>query len=296
VPLAAALDRPTRQFGEPNPYPAVLVADGDRMGETLSRLISADEHRTFSRELSRFAGEARRIVNDHGGVLVYSGGDDVLAFVPVDRCLECARELYDKFGEMMDALVAKLNAGRRERLDAKMTLSVGIAVAHFLDNREDLLEYGRTAEKHAKNGEPVRNGLAVHLQKRGGGPMRVREQWTEKGLDARLAELADLLRAGAIPNRIAYDLARLAEVYAGWPLETAANAIRQDAYRIIAAKQPCGAEKRMDHVRNLIAQRVRDADSLRGFANELLIARQLAVAFRQAARETANDRQEAAAS
>jgi hypothetical protein len=85
-------------------------------------------------------------------------------------------------------------------------------------------------------------------------------------------------------------------VYAGWPLETAANAIRQDAYRIIAAKQPCGAEKRMDHVRNLIAQRVRDADSLRGFANELLIARQLAVAFRQAARETANDRQEAAAS
>ena len=41
-----------------------------------------------------------------------------------------------------------------------------------MENLEDLLDYGRAAEKAAK--EPDRDGLAVHLHKRGGAPIRVR--------------------------------------------------------------------------------------------------------------------------
>src|SRR5262249_26616706 len=68
-----------KQLADPNPYVACLVADGDGMGAAIEKLGSAPEHRTFSKQLARFAGEARDIVEQkHLGSLVYSGGDDVL--------------------------------------------------------------------------------------------------------------------------------------------------------------------------------------------------------------------------
>jgi CRISPR-associated protein Cmr2 len=76
---------------EPEPYLAVLVADGDKMGEALSALDLAGDHREFSQKLAEFADEAKNIVTNCNGVLVYAGGDDVLAFLPVDKCLDCAR-------------------------------------------------------------------------------------------------------------------------------------------------------------------------------------------------------------
>ncbi|HMO85645.1 MAG TPA: type III-B CRISPR-associated protein Cas10/Cmr2, partial [Lacipirellulaceae bacterium] len=85
--------------GEPNPYLAVLVADGDKMGAAISTLASPEEHRIFSSTLAEFATEAKTIVEKHNGVLVYAGGDDVLAFLPVDKCLRCARKLHSDFGE-----------------------------------------------------------------------------------------------------------------------------------------------------------------------------------------------------
>ena len=48
---------------EPEPYLAILVADGDKMGAALSRLDSPDKHREFSQSLAGFAGSAKEIVN-----------------------------------------------------------------------------------------------------------------------------------------------------------------------------------------------------------------------------------------
>lgn len=138
---AAAKDK--KIASAPSPYLGVLVADGDRMGRAISALKSPDEHRKFSQALARFAGAAGEIVRQHHGVLVYSGGDDVLAFVPIDCCLACARTLHDQFGEMLENWSKKIGA--------ELTLSVGLAIAHFMEPLEDLLSYGREAEKHAKS-------------------------------------------------------------------------------------------------------------------------------------------------
>jgi len=100
-PLVRALKELTHDFGEPSPYLGVLVADGDRIGQALSALQSPDEHRQFSQALAGFAGDARQIVNLHNGVLVYAGGDDVLAFVPVDRSIACSRALRDQFNQAL---------------------------------------------------------------------------------------------------------------------------------------------------------------------------------------------------
>jgi CRISPR-associated protein Cmr2 len=161
------------------------------------------------------------------------------------------------------------------------TLSVGIAVGHFLENLEDLLAYGRAAEKHAKKEKPDRNGLAVHLHKRGGAPVTIRKQWTAN-LDKRLTRFAGWFLARVVSNRTPYELHRLAELYDDWPATTLKDAIQRDAFRVIEKKRPGGEKtEEMQEIRAAVNDRVNNAADLRGLAAELLIARQLAVALRQ---------------
>ncbi len=275
------VEQHARQAGlgsEPDPYLAVLVADGDQMGKAIAGLTDSQQHRTFSRELSAFVTEAGTVVREHHGVLVYSGGDDVLAFVPVDRCLACARRLHTVFGSAMDKALAGVDV-------SKPTLSVGLALGHFLEDLEDLLGYGRAAEKAAK--KPDRDGLAVHLHKRGGAPVRVRKPWAEKldeteKLDERLADYARWFLKGAVSSRIPYELHRLADLYDDWPVATRKDAVQRDAFRVIEKKRPSGEKtEEMQEIRDAVKGRVNGAGDLRDFAGELLIARQLAVALRQ---------------
>lgn len=255
--------------GEPNPYLAVLVADGDKMGASISALSSPDEHREFSRTLAGFANSARTIVNDHNGVLVYAGGDDVLAFLPVDKCLGCARKLHDDFGKLLAQY-------------GNPTLSVGIAIGHFMENLEDLLDYGRAAEKAAKKVEGT-DALAVHLHKRGGVPVKMASQWGTQP-DQRLTLYAELIQADALPSKLPYDLQKLAELYRDWPSATVLEAMQRDALRIIADKQPRAGRRYMRQVQHIV-QGLADAKALQSFCNELLIARLLAEVFTQARRE-----------
>lgn len=276
--LVDALVPLTREHGEPEPYLAVLVADGDRMSESISRLASAGEHRQFSQALARFAAATRDIVHAHSGVLVYAGGDDVLGFVPVDRCLACARALHETFQETL--------AAWSEKTGTELSLSVGVAIAHFMEPLEDLLEYGRAAEKHAKRpraeetGQHERNGLAVHVLKRGGEPLMTRANWTDRS-DERIQTLARWLAARAVPTRVAYDLRKLADVYDAWPPATVTDALQRDTLSVMRGKDPA-VESKMDEVAILIEKHVVDAPSLRRLSAELLVARQLAAAMKQA--------------
>lgn len=260
--------------GEPDPYLAVLVADGDQMGkaiDAIAQLNDPGKHRDFSRELAQFAVDAERIVCEHHGVLIYSGGDDVLAFLPLDQALKCARALYVAFADTMFRALSGIDVNQP-------TLSVGVAIGHFLENLEDLFGYGRAAEKSAK--KPNRNGLAVHLHKRGGAPVMVRKQWTE-GLDEWLIQYAGWFHAKAVSNRTPYELERLATVYEDWPADSLVAAITSDAVRVIEKKRPGGEASEMKAIRAAVEGSVKNAGDLRELAAELLIARQLAVALRQ---------------
>lgn len=260
--------------GEPSPYLAVLVADGDETGKTISRLTCACENRALSQTLAEFAAEARNIVQANDGVLVYSGGDDVLAFLPVHRCLQCARKLHDEFS-------TRLIMTEPVEQNQCPTLSVGIAIGHFMENLEDLLEYGRQAEKSAKC--PNRNGLAVHLHKRGGAPIQIRAQWNDDSDDTmkpdkRLEKLAKLMINGTIPMTVPYELRNIAQLYSNWTLENCP--MKHDIARLLAKKQ----SRNIDSVRTALKPFMTDnnASELSGFVNELLIARQIATAWQQA--------------
>ncbi len=275
APLAKTIADLARVHGDPDPYLGVLVADGDRVGKAIAGITTPDAHRVFSNALAEFAADVRRVVNDHNGVLIYAGGDDVVAFVPKDRCLDCARALHDLFDQTMSvALPAQ---------SARPTLSIGLAIAHFMEPREDLLAYGREAERHAKRQRPrdknqrERNALAVHLVKRGGGPVEMRMNW-EQGPVAHLNRLVSLLKNGSVSGSVAYDMHRIALLYDRWPSDSVRDVIQRDVLNVMSGKQPIG-ESGMLAIERLVRELVQNADSLRGLANDLLIAKAFRSSF-----------------
>ena len=273
-------------LGEPDRYLAILVADGDHMGKAINNLKAdkknpAEKHREFSRNLSAFANTARDIVeSQNNGVLVYSGGDDVLAFLPVDKCLSAARKLHDEFGalNLLEDSSGKLHGG--------LTLSIGIAIAHAFEPMEDLILYGKNAEKSAKS--PDRNGLAVHLHKRGGGdPICLREQWRndDRSLDRKLEMWAKMHLNNELPDKAAYEMRELAEVYRNWKeteRENLQNLIKADATRMLKHKRPGGVEDKKFNSDDLdfMLYGLDSAKKIRHLADEIILSRKLSEAMK----------------
>ncbi|MCS6800030.1 MAG: type III-B CRISPR-associated protein Cas10/Cmr2 [Myxococcota bacterium] len=187
------------KIAEPYPYVACLVADGDHMGRAIDWLGSAAEHRAFSEALARFAGNARDVVEQrHRGVLVYAGGDDILAFVPLPEALSCADELRKGFTEVMAAACRSLAAQERP------TLSIGLGIGHVMESMGELLALGRQAEREAKRD---RNALAVIVDKRSGGSRSWRARWDDDPIGA-LREAIGLLE-GRLPSRKVFEIERI---------------------------------------------------------------------------------------
>lgn len=277
-PLKKALGKLTKDFKEPDPYVAVLLADGDKMGEAISKIKSAEDLRKFSKCLNDFAVNTKTIVEEKQGTLVYSGGDDVLAILPVDQCIECAQALRVSFDTFL-----KNGLSNGEPVP---TLSVGIAIGHSMEDLEDLLNYARDAEKNAKNpkqdeGEK-RNGLAVHVHKRGGGPVTVRGNWTNS-LDIMLLDLASLINSQKLSGRFANELIILARQYnpkndGAWqPGEITKEAIQKDTLRVLNKKQ--GGAKDDVKLKEIIGK-INDFQGVHRLAEQILVARQIATAKR----------------
>ncbi|MGQ9588963.1 MAG: type III-B CRISPR-associated protein Cas10/Cmr2 [Planctomycetota bacterium] len=243
------------EVGEPYPYVACLAADGDRMGEANRALGTAEKHREFSKHLGKFPREARRLVEqEHLGSLVYAGGDDVLAFLPVGEALACANELRVQFEELLsDALVART---------PKPTLSVGIGLGHLMESMGELIRLAHEALRLAKEGQSEgvgaqRNALAVIVDKRSGKTRSWRARWDAWGGDPvrRLQEDIELLRS-RLPARKVYEIACTLRVFPqcdvpegpGWTRVLSLE-VRRALYRVLAGEdvlEPSEAGLRLD--------------------------------------------------
>jgi CRISPR-associated protein Cmr2 len=188
---------------DPPAYLAVLVADGDRMGQWIHDLRTPEEHAEFSRTGVSFARRAERVVAAHHGALVYSGGDDVLAFLPLDQAVACAHALKVAFAEEMAAPIGAATGGA-----AGPTLTVGLAIGHVLTPMHTLLAWGRAAEAMAKR---RRNALAIALHTRSGGSdtLVAIHGWEEDPL-ARYNHWVAWYREERLPDGAAYELRALA--------------------------------------------------------------------------------------
>jgi CRISPR-associated protein Cmr2 len=239
---------------QPIRYVAILAMDGDSMGQWVSgakspkwreqlakeatayferqhpeakrpdalrqlldapRHVSPSFHLQFSEALANFSLYlAGPIVQSCDGQLVYSGGDDVLAMLPAERVLDCARALRMAFqgdpalrGVFPGVLPAKDDAWGFVALDGdwegwsrlqKRTVprgyqlivpgknadvSAGIAIGHMHTPLQSLVEAAREAEKAAKRAKEKggygKSAFAVHLYKRSGEVLRWGARWSD---------------------------------------------------------------------------------------------------------------------
>lgn len=169
-------------------YLAVLHMDGDSMGKHLSSLTKREEHAAFSGRLSRFAQRVPKVIKEHGGkggLLVYSGGDDVLALLPLRHVLKCAEELYKAFHE-----ITGLNA------------SAGIAITPHNLPLDSALALARKAEEEAK--ETYGRNALVFTEAHGTGQLRsAGAKWQ---IVPFLRELQALFAKKKISSKLGYEL------------------------------------------------------------------------------------------
>lgn len=270
------------------PYYAVLHADGDRMGATIDEIKDFRRHQALSDSLSVFADSARKIVEvTHRGELVYAGGDDVLAFLPLHRAVACARALAEDFAERL----APFGFG-----GAAPTLSVGIAVAHFLDPLQAAVRLARRAEAKAKEARdkaaPIAKaagvlppgGFAISFDKRSGPALHLTGHWGE--LDVQLETLTTLHAEEEIPDKAGYELrelARLVDGTEGAERENLSMLVHKEAERILSHKQPKrGDQSEIKHaIRKELSAMLEVEGPLSSLADRLIGARLLAEALLQ---------------
>jgi CRISPR-associated protein Cas10/Cmr2 subtype III-B len=206
------------------------------------RPLSPGYHLQFSECLSNFALRcARRIVEAFEGRLVYAGGDDVVALLPADTALACARELRQAFcGKELAAtakhgiaqktpgfLAARDHVGDGGQLipfavpGPRASASVGIAIAHFKAPLQDAVKAAQAAEKRAKKAFSTKkdavaekDAVAVTVLKRSGETVEWSARWDDGGVDAAQCLLV-ALRDEVVSSKFPYRLGELISYYRG---------------------------------------------------------------------------------
>lgn len=231
--LAAACGR---QVQPPSRYYAVVAMDGDKMGnwvggllgpnfdllfhprvhdhaagllghngQSFRRPLGPTLHLSLSGALKNFALHLVRWVveEQHHGKLIYAGGDDVLAFLPVSDLLPALRMLRrlfqgDSFGEELSLPVkakggfATLSQADGDRLLLLagaphlpvsellqgVTVSAGVAIVHESQPLTQAIDAAlhSAMKDHAKE-RLGRDAFAIHLHKRAGGPVEAGMRW-----------------------------------------------------------------------------------------------------------------------
>ncbi|WHZ09638.1 MAG: CRISPR-associated RAMP Cmr2 [Burkholderiaceae bacterium] len=236
-------------------YYGLLLLDGDRMGAWLSggedyaisyresfhpqvqkgfderaarhaelrhygaqkRALSPNRHLAISGALNDFSLTVVRHVveREHLGRLIYAGGDDVFAMLPVADLLSAMQRLRhaysghdpahagrrDSRGLTLQQGFAFLNGRLLRMMGTKATASCGAVVAHHQAPLSAVRRELAAAEQRAKN-EGGRDAFSITIIKRSGGALHLTAKWGEPV--ALLADLRQFLAHEDVSRRAAY--------------------------------------------------------------------------------------------
>lgn len=255
----------------PSSYYAILHGDGDRMGEAIDARKNVVEHQRLSQALSLFAGEAREIVKKYKGSMIYSGGDDVLALVPLSTVVQCARQLSDTFKNKLSEF--------KNAKEQSPTFSIGISISHQMDPLEDALKLARAAEKEAKQFDrEVKNSLCIKVSKRSGAVTTVKGRWDSR-IDERLLSFAGFHEHDELPDGVAYELRRLADDLRHFEPKIKVDAYKKEVTRILCRKRSRrGADEVNAEIQKELSEKLpmdseKICGAVRSLADELIVAR-----------------------
>jgi CRISPR-associated protein Cmr2 len=132
-------------------------------GLDAKRPVGPALHAAISTALANFALHVvPHVVAKHHGTVIYSGGDDTLALLPVSTVLACARELKQGYTEDWYTKDSR----QYLMMGSRATLSGGVVVVHAKDDLRIALQDSRAAEKKAK--DAGKDALAISIRRRSG--------------------------------------------------------------------------------------------------------------------------------
>ncbi|NMC68415.1 MAG: type III-B CRISPR-associated protein Cas10/Cmr2 [Spirochaetales bacterium] len=280
---------------DPPVYYAILAMDGDNMGKwlkgeflpkignlihdkakeslvfysegedrkKLEKLINSKHpmspsfHNLFSRKLSDFAlSKVREIVEGrYYGKLIYAGGDDILAFLPVEDALDCACELNNEFKMLLSN---NLNA----------SMSAGIVFVHHKYPLELALNEVREAEKKAKK-KYGKSTFCIKYVTGGGYDRYFGMKWDDKDF---FNDVVCRYETDELSTKFAYDFMNVVNsVYDsnGQNNENVKNILKNELLRIYAHKKSNKKDKDFEQ------QMLQHFDKMKpeDFTNMFVIAR-----------------------
>lgn len=198
-----------RRHGPPEPYYALLMMDGDGVGQALLEEDDLDRKQHLVAALDRFADGVEEVVRGHHGCAFYVGGDDLAAYLPLDRVVDAVLALDARFGEVREAFPPA----------SEISISAGIALAHAKADLRAVRTCAHRALANAKrerrrraagrDGEPPRGWATVVDLPRSGGERTATGPLTE--LLEGLRTWSELLAAEKLSLRSAGFLEDLAD-------------------------------------------------------------------------------------
>lgn len=206
-------------------YYAFVLMDGDKMGdlingETLSNPVSEETHKKVSDALNDFARGTenqkgvKQFIDETGGRLIYAGGDDVCAIVPLDKALDAEFEISKAYKKAFE------NLGLKEKEGKEVSISGSITLAHHKTPLKEIIKEAHPLlDEVAKNGQG-RNALAIRLKKRSGGKRDFAFKWNAKNeydenllvLDS-FKNVVKAVEDGKIGQSLLYKIESLREIF-----------------------------------------------------------------------------------
>jgi CRISPR-associated protein Cmr2 len=153
-------------LGPPTPFYAVLMMDGDSLGVQMS---DPEKQPGITAGLKEFTRGVPQIAKENNGFLIYAGGDDVLAVLPLEDAMTCALQIRQYYLSCFEPWADKVHttlSGAIEYAHIKMPLTKVLKDAHCL------------LDDVAKDG-CGRDALAVRVWKPGGKTIQWAMPWAK---------------------------------------------------------------------------------------------------------------------
>ena len=319
----------------PSRYYAIVAMDGDNMGQWVSgqkspdfikllhpdvrsNLVQNEEarnvfnsrrplgptlHMALSNSLKNFSLKCVRPVLEakRAGRLIYAGGDDVLALVPVADVLGVLRSLRYLFGgvavnadfapgisEVRNGFATVTdqhgNKTRLRMMGPSATISAGVAIVHHKHPFSHAVEMAHKALKQDAKERLGRDAFAIRLFKRSGEPVSVGSKWTYTINDHEAYDQIDTINqiTGAMHKDVLSPIIARDILRETAGMRRCSNEAQQAELTRLVARHAEGAANR-EHVggllRNLLnslSQGMSDDDPWQQLANTILLARFLA--------------------
>jgi CRISPR-associated protein Cmr2 len=157
------------------------------------RLLTPSIHAAISESLGDFAiyGVASIVKNNHGR-LIYAGGDDVCAVLPVDTVMKAARQIQQYYNSAFQMIsldngaitpvsgIWQIEKGKLSinlGMGENISISAGILLCHHKENLSQMISRAHQLLDTQAKENAEKNACAIELKKRSGGSRFFVRKW-----------------------------------------------------------------------------------------------------------------------